>query len=224
MYIRVSTRRYGPTPFGMWLYLYPMKFSLSTFYEYGASDCSIPFFKCNFDYQNFERYYYYRLVEYLDSIVAARSQPLSFEDLPSDRLWINHNVHDSLYSRYFDKLYVNDTAYVWVERGGSPRVGDWHKSQNNSISTKTFDGLSITYFYDAETKSLLFRSNKKYQNCIAKVYNILGELLWEYFPLNISDGINKVSFPSSIINNSVAIVQITDSKGNSIVSMKVILR
>jgi hypothetical protein len=226
VYIRISTRRYGPTPFGMWLYLSPISYSLSTFREYGK-DCYFPGHACNFDYDDFERNYYFpRLIEYLDSVVAARGGPLKFEDLPGKQFWASGDLLDSLYTRYFNKWYINDTMYFWVERGDSiaPRIGIWPSREGPTKTLTSPDGTKITYFYDAETKTFVFRSNARLENCRIKVFNLLGNLLWESQSFQISEGINKVVFPSSIIPNGVAIIQIIDSEGSIVFSGKEIFR
>lgn len=225
VYIRVSARRYGPTPYGMWLYATPSKFSLSSFYEYVENDCLIPFFKCNFDYQNFERYYFGKLVEYLDSLVESRGQPLKFSDLPSNTTWINRGLSDSLYSRYFDKIPLNDSTFYWVERSNElPRVGVLEKLEKNSVlKSKTNESLSLSYIYDAKSNSLILQSNKKYENCTIRAYNLLGEKIWEFSAFSIIEGLNRLNLPGKIIGGKFAIIHIIDLNGNLIASMKVIL-
>ncbi len=202
----------------MWLYATPSKFSLSSFYEYVENDCLIPFFKCNFDYQNFERYYFGKLVEYLDSLVESRGQPLKFSDLPSNTTWINRGLSDSLYSRYFDKIQLNDSTFYWVERSNElPRVGVLERP------AKTYESLFFSYYYDATNNSLVLRSNKKYENCTIRMYNLLGEKICEFNSFTISAGVNRLNLPTKIIRDKIAIINITDSNGNFIASMKVIL-
>lgn len=91
-------------------------------------------------------------------------------------------------------------------------------------TSKMPQGTENTYFYDIETKTFVFHSNTKFENCRIKIFNLVGNLLRESQPFQISEGINKVVFPSSMISNSATILQIVDSKGNIVFFGKEILR
>lgn len=218
VYLRISTRRYGPTPLGMWVYVTPSKFSLSTFYDYNNGECIIPWAKCAFDYTDFEVYYLGKLIEYLDSLVASQNRPLRFEDLPSDRRWLGVHSHllDSLYSRYFDKFFINDTNYVWIERGSGQ---NYRKCEN----LNKFSGLNevgkLDVFYNEISKCILLKSTHNISNCKVKIYNLSGRKIWESKNYDIVKGENTICLPK--IAPQVLVLQIQKDDYSTLLVTKI---
>ncbi|MGC8956218.1 MAG: hypothetical protein ACP5LT_00140 [Candidatus Kapaibacteriota bacterium] len=219
VYLRISTRRFGPTPLGMWLYAEPSKFSLSSFYEYNTGECIIPWLNCDFNYKDFEVYFFGKLIEYLDGLVESRNRPISFEDLPSDNIWLAENKHlsDSLFSRYFDKFFLNDSNFVWIERS----VGENYRkfeNQEGIIKPKEEEGR-ISVFYDKNSKCIILNSTHKLSDCWVKVYNLIGRKIWESQHFDIFEGENRICL--SQVGSQIVILQVQNSSNLNLLLTKV---
>ncbi|MCX7880338.1 MAG: T9SS type A sorting domain-containing protein [Ignavibacteria bacterium] len=216
VYLRISTRRFGPTPLGMWLYAYPSKFSLSTFYEHNESSCIIPWFKCNFDYQIFETLYFNKLLEFLDSLAISENRSIRFDDLPPHNYWVNRQLFDSLYSRYFDKLYIEDSFYVWMERDDAQ---SFRKTPSENIINANNENFQV--FYEPKTKSINLIATKSIENCNINIYNLLGKKILNFKNFDIHQGSNTISFPNG--QRQMVILQITDSDQKNLFVSKILV-
>ncbi len=218
VYLRISTRRFGPTPLGMWLDATPSKFSYSTFYDYNNGECIIPWVTCRFDYADFEVYYFGKLIEYLDSLITSQNRPLRFEDLPSDRSWLAEHsfLFDSLYSRYFDKFFINDSNYVWIERGNGQNYRK-SESPNDFLGIGTIGKLDV--FYNEISKCILLKSTHTFSGCKVKIYNISGKKIWESKNYDIMKGENMICLPK--IAPQVLVLQIQKDDYSTLLVTKI---
>lgn len=101
VYIKISVRRYGPTPFGMLFNPVISRLNASAVQEY-VNECNNSGYSCNFDHKKFDYYYYKKVIEYLDSLTSALGRVPNSHELPllyfSD---IDSNYITKIYNRYF---------------------------------------------------------------------------------------------------------------------------
>ncbi|MGB9913287.1 MAG: hypothetical protein ACPLRO_07970, partial [Candidatus Kapaibacteriota bacterium] len=152
-------------------------------------------------------------------LVESRNRPISFEDLPSDNIWLAENKHlsDSLFSRYFDKFFLNDSNFVWIERS----VGENYRkfeNQEGIIKPKEEEGR-ISVFYDKNRKCIILNSTHKLSDCWVKVYNLIGRKIWESQHFDIFEGENRICL--SQVGSQIVILQVQNSSNLNLLLTKV---
>ncbi|MGC8957961.1 MAG: hypothetical protein ACP5LT_09100 [Candidatus Kapaibacteriota bacterium] len=150
VYIRISIRRWGPTTFGMLLAPVVARANLSAFQEYAECDSiyRVLGYKCKFDWKRFNHFYYEKVVEYLDSIVAAKNRQPLLEELPPNLYFM---FSDSNYTaKIFNRYYQYDTTHhIWkipsdsTESGLLPRSFDPSNFSNNFIINDSKEKYTI---------------------------------------------------------------------------------
>ncbi len=153
VYIRISARRWGPTPFGLLFGIIISRANFSAFEEYMECEGTNGILgrKCNFEWSRFNRFYYEKVIEYLDSIVAVNNRPPYYSELPRNRyfLFSDTDYNALILNRYYSYDSANKLWIIPPE-------------PNDSNLQRTFVKTELGEFTPQMTKYVI--DNLKIQN------------------------------------------------------------
>ncbi|ROL57909.1 hypothetical protein D9V84_04115 [Bacteroidetes/Chlorobi group bacterium Naka2016] len=190
--IKLSVRRYGPSPFGMFFNPTHGRINSSSIREYDATNGCEFGFKCNFKMSWFENYYYHKVIEYLDSISIAKNRPPFMYELPE--LWFfdnNSNYIDSILGRYFpydsDNHIYFDTLCREQYNYSSGRFPPWEPSPlglpseekfviDNIVASSTVNNFELRLKVNETNR--VWAEGETLTDCQIKIYNYSGGLIY----------------------------------------------
>lgn len=182
VYIKVSVRRYGPTPFGMLFNPVISRLNSSAVKEY-VDECNNSEYSCNFDHKKFDYYYYKKVVEYLDSIVSSQGRPPYSDEIP---LLYFFDIDSNYIAKIYNRYYTYDSSLKgWLipPRDTTPKFipfSDNSLLQQQSIIIQKVDvkenNGSITLSISIKNKeNSMFDKNVNLTNVQIEIFNIKGE-------------------------------------------------
>ncbi|MGB9856477.1 MAG: hypothetical protein ACPLKS_08085 [Caldisericum exile] len=199
VYIKLSVRRYGPSPFGMFFNPTHGRVSSSSIREYDATNGCEFGYKCNFKISWFEHYYYRKVIEYLDSIAIVKNRPPCMSEVPE--LWFfskDSNFVDRILSRYFQYDSVNNFYYNTfcrdqydsiLGRFPPPEAFTFNKTPKDNIFISNLITQMKENSFELKLKvtsvSPLSIKDGELTNCQFNIYNYYGKLLFSKNNLNL---------------------------------------
>lgn len=221
VYIRVSVRRYGPTPYGMFFNIGTSRINMSSFREYGICCNGEPDYSCNFDIRKFDYYYYQKVIEYLDSIVAVNNRPPKTWELPP-LFFIDR---DSSYpAKILDRYFERDPSGGWLvwdyndsqPSGKKPvyeREVPWESQESRTA------GLSGSIFVSKNGKELILtlklNSNYHISNSVIEIFDFRGNRVISSKAHSIAKGYSEITLrlPDDFITKGTYLLVVKDTYG-----------
>lgn len=202
VYIRVSVRRFGPTPYGMFFNIGTSRINMSSFREYGVC-CEHSGDSCNFNLYKLDHYYYQKVIEYLDSIVAANNRPPKTWELPPMYFFDqDSNYTDKILDRYFERDSISHSWLVWDTEEPLGKKSVYETPFESQISKRA--GLNASIFVSelSETELVLtlkFNSEYYISNSNIEIFDFQGNRIMSWKGLTIPKGGSETKL--SLSNN-----------------------
>lgn len=185
VYIKFSVHRYEPTPYSMFFKPTSSRLNLSTVHEY-VEECEYSGYSCNFDRKKFDYYYYKKICEYMDSIVAATGRKPYLEEIPMYYFPdIDSNYMSKIMDRYYNRHYDSTTGqWYWYipPKTYASRIISTGESRYNEKSTIVVD--KIRFIDNSSTSTLtiklklnnpLTQKNFIIKDLVLELYNLQGQ-------------------------------------------------
>lgn len=189
VYLRVSARRVGPTPYGMVLSIYRVPISLSSFCEYIDSICIVT----DIEYDSLNSLYFDKIIEYCDSLKLTGNR-LDVETCL--RMQLTAQQSHYFHNRYFDPILyegLTDTHYIEKDYFNKIPIHDLEHLKVKRLfkvlslnPQPVLNKLNITYKADVDLSDVEF-----------KVIEYDGTLHSFFIEKSIKNGSGNLSFDVS---------------------------
>jgi hypothetical protein len=179
VYIRVSVRQFGPTSCGMLFDVETSRINYSAYREYGicCDKYGVIGQSCKFSLQKLDYYYYQKVVEYLDSIVAANNRPPKSWELPPMYFFDRDSSYGArILDRYFERDSTGRGWVIWDNEeplGKKPIYGTPLESQSSRKALLNV-GTFVSKSGNELTLTLKFNSNYSVGSATIEIFDFRG--------------------------------------------------
>ena len=196
VYLRISTRRTGDTPYGMELKYTQSNISKSTFFEYSDSN-QYYLYKCSqLDIKQLDSIYFNKLITFCDSVFNVNGT-LSFNY--ARRIDISDSANSRIFwYKYFQPIDTNSNGLVFFKETipEVPHANDVKHNFNGLIFGNDYGLIKMTASPLPITDSrveLKLISKKYFENCYLDIYGQNGEKITSLKFMNIDEGESKIT-------------------------------
>jgi hypothetical protein len=219
VFLCISARRYGTTPYGMLLKLNPTHISLSSQMEYDSSNYLYKM-KCGsneIDYA--DSIYFDKIIQYTDSLFAVDS---TISSTFIDRIFFPDSIKAAFFmNRYFDTIHVGSdpTMILYVERNqGRQRIGTYgNNNKQGSLISRIIDASENKRHYFFIPLNYLLENDEYY----IEIFSLNGQKVMDIKPEDIYTTNNKSNlkfFIPNSLSNGYYMVFLKNSKGDVLVT------
>ena len=198
VYLRISTRRTGITPYGMELQYSRSNISKSTYFEYLESNTFYRYNCSVLERIQLDSIYFNKLISYCDSVFLSNgtlsvnyTRRISLKD---------SNQTKYFWSRYFTPIDTDDYGRIYYIENipSSSKVNEVKQNFNGLQFGNDYGLIKITKIIPTPIKDnideLILYASRDFNNCFFDIYGTNGNKLSTLKSINISKGENKLSF------------------------------
>lgn len=218
-YFRVSTRRFGPTPYGISFRINSSWVSQSHFNEYDSATI----FRCDSSYYYLiEDRFTNFVINYLDSVKTVTGKLPNYSGLPlSDYL-------DSLIKARYYEMHIHNGDTIWVEIMDS----SYYQKKGELLNKDKINELSEKQIYICQISpqpitsgftKILIKSGSKTENAIIELYSVDGEKLKTLWKNTLFKGDNFATINLTEFNPGIYIIRLNNDSGVTFDSQRIVI-
>ena len=221
VFIRVSPRRYGPTPYGMTLAIIPSMHSWAGITEYTPDMRETV---CDSSFINsIDSCFFARVLTYADSLEA-----MGMGGCQLSGIYLTDEQVSIFNDRYYDGYFINEVGdkvyYAWADTSQAKRSVDNDMHTFSKLNPQRIKIVSISpmpvpgYFAEAT-----IRSYYDYNNCTMQIYSLDGTKLEDLWKGNIEKGENRIKLDLKNIEQGTYMVVMKDKNYTMLANTKFVI-
>ncbi|MBS1539007.1 MAG: T9SS type A sorting domain-containing protein [Bacteroidetes bacterium] len=206
VYLQVSPRRYGPTPYGIDMKMYSSWLGFSTIFEF---DTIQGIGLSNLQYKQLHQQYFAGILSYFDSVKAATGH------LPSESLGLNlgtDSIAQIFSDRYYDKhIEANGRVYYTEKNSGFSKNASEQSSApqskngiicvGNLCKLKSAEIQLVRPNPTAGNTEISITAYKEIPNVTLDIYTVSGQKIGRVWSGTLNQGKNFISINVSDYSN-----------------------